>query len=101
MLYPDRVCSVRPGRRGAGHHGGRGRYLLVQVPLPARREGGAEGARARAGQTTANHEEIQDSFLFTVFSMDIYHAKYYGGGGKNKVTLKKGEKALKMHLFGL
>ena len=41
-------------------------------------------------------------FLFTVFSRDIYHAKYYGKGwGTNKITLKKGEKALKMHLFGL
>ena len=43
-------------------------------------------------------------------SRDIYYAKYYGkGGGENgqpgkekrrKITLKKGEKALKMHLFG-
>ena len=67
MLYPDRVCTVRSGRRGAGHHGGRGRYLVVQVPLPARREGGAEGAGARAGQTAAHYEEIQDYFLFTVY----------------------------------
>ena len=56
---------------------------------------------------------------------DIYYAKYYGKGGwgkaswgknknqelgkkmkkgkekRRKITLKKGEKALKMHLFGL
>ena len=64
------------------------------------------------------------SDLILSYYRDIYYAKYYGKGGegkwpsgekneirkkhkkkgkekRRKIKLKKGEKALKMHLFGL